>query len=182
MNKKIILSILFLSFQLIGNENNISTTNSNEINNEIQKILSEIRDAKKEFSNNNIGNEKIDEKVINKKYSKRNPFESLITQRKKIEKYNEIENAEQIEKTPLIQRYDLTKYLIKGYIYTQDKKIILVEEKYSNKKFYLKLFDFIGNQKEQIIELSKNSIILGKFDEEKMMFVKTNIININKKQ
>lgn len=181
MNKKIILSILFLSLQLFANENNFSQ-NSIDVNSEIKKILLEIKEAKKEFSNNNIGNEEVKEKEINKKYSKRNPFESLIAQRKKLEMNNEMQSAEEIEKTPLIQRYDLSKYAIKGYIYTQDKKIILVEEKYSNKKFYLKLFDFIGNQKEQIIELSKNSIILGKFDEEKMMFVKTNIININKKQ
>lgn len=127
-------------------------------------------------------NENFEEKNIKEtKYEKKNPFQSLISYRENLQKNDEWLRKEETEKKPIIQRYELDKYVIKGFMFTEEDKVILVEEKYSMKKFYLKLFDFIGNNNEQIIEITNGGVMLGVFDEETMSFRKTNIININKK-
>lgn len=110
----------------------------------------------------------------------RNPFVSLIN--KKISNYQSITVTKQASEKnlPLIRRYSLDKYDILGVIKSRTTEIILVLEKYSGKKFYLKKLDFIGNQDEQIINIERNKIVLGKFDPDTNRYVETNFILINR--
>lgn len=113
---------------------------------------------------------------------KRNPFESLVSQ--KISSYETINSSkkENDESIPLIRRYDLTKYEITGLIQSSSKELVLVVEKYSGKTFYLKKLDFLGNEDEQIIRVERNQVVLGKFEPSLSKYVETNFIVINRKK
>jgi Tfp pilus assembly protein PilP len=105
------------------------------------------------LSSNLIANTSLDN---NKQ--KRNIFDSLIS----VKKTNKNKSKVNLQNTPILQRYDLSKYELNAVIVSKKETKILIIEKYSNSLFKLKIGDRIGKNGDLVIDINKNEVLIGK--------------------